>query len=177
MTYVRTYPLTVAYASSANRSTNAAQASSTTSRYQRLRAREAGVVNALVPFLMFCGDQRGKAEEAIQWYCSIFDDARILDIDRYGPGETEPEGTVRRAEFQIGGHTIRAIDSSGPHTFTFTPAMSLWVECSSRAELLELAAALADGGSELMPVASYPFSDLFCWVADRFGVTWQLNLP
>ena len=138
---------------------------------------EAGLVTSLIPFLMFCGDQHGRAEEAMGLYCSIFDDSRIVAIDRYGPGDSETEGTVRSAEFQIGGHTIRAIDSAFPHEFTFTPAISLWVDCVSRAELQRLAAALAEGGAMLMPVGAYGFSDLFCWVADRFGVTWQLNLP
>ncbi len=131
----------------------------------------------LVPFLMFCGEQHGKAEEAISFYCSVFDDARLVSIDRYGPDDAEPEGTVRVAEFEIGGHRLKAIDSGGPHAFTFTPAISLWIDCSSRSELEKSAGALAEGGRFLMPVADYGFSELFAWVADQFGVTWQLNLP
>jgi len=130
----------------------------------------------LIPFLMFCGDVQGKAEEAIEWYCSIFDDAKVLRIDRYGPDEGQPEGAVRTAAFQIGGHTVMAIDSAGPHDFTFTPAMSLWIECSSVEEIDRVAAALAEGGAVLMPLDSYGFSARFCWVADRYGVSWQLNL-
>jgi predicted 3-demethylubiquinone-9 3-methyltransferase (glyoxalase superfamily) len=110
-------------------------------------------VQTLIPFLMFCGENHGRAEEAIRWYCSVFDDSRIVKIDHYGPGETEPEGTVRVAECEIGGHTVKAIDSAGPHDFTFTPAMSLWMDCASRAELERLAASLAEGGTMLMPVA------------------------
>jgi len=126
---------------------------------------------------MFCGEHHGEAEDAIQWYCSVFDDSRIVKIDRYGPGETEPEGTIRVAEFEINGHTAKVIDSAGPHDFTFTPAISLWMDCTSQAEFQHLAASLAEGGTMLMPVGSYGFSKFFCWVADRFGVTWQLNLP
>ncbi len=133
-------------------------------------------MRSLVPFLMFCGDQHGKAEEAIRSYCSIFENSRVVSIDRYGPGESGPEGTVRVAEFELDGHRIRAIDSAAPHAFTFTPAISLWVECSSESELERMAAALGEKGTVLMPVAAYDFSPLFCWVADRFGVTWQLNL-
>ena len=62
---------------------------------------------------MFCGTQHGKAEEAIRWHCSILEDSRIVKIDRYGPGEAEPEGSVRVAEFEIGGHPVKAIDSAG----------------------------------------------------------------
>jgi predicted 3-demethylubiquinone-9 3-methyltransferase (glyoxalase superfamily) len=100
---------------------------------------------------MFCGDQHGKAEEAIGWYCSIFDDSRVVGIDRYGPGDREPEGTVRVATFEIGGHVMMAIDSAAPHSFTFTPAISLWVECSSREEMERVSASLGQGGAMLMP--------------------------
>ena len=133
-------------------------------------------MRTLVPFLMFCGEHQGQAEEAITFYCSLFEGSRIVSIDRYGSGEGEPEGTVRVAEFELGGHTMKAIDSAGPHQFTFTPAISLWIDCSSRDELEQLSTALGEGGTMLMPVGSYGFSELFCWVADRFGVTWQLNL-
>jgi predicted 3-demethylubiquinone-9 3-methyltransferase (glyoxalase superfamily) len=134
-------------------------------------------MRTLIPFLLFCGEQHGKAEEAVNWYCSIFDDSRVVTIDRYGPGEHEPEGTVRHAEFELGGYRMKAIESAMDHRFTFTPAISLWIDCSSRPELERLATALGERGNMLMPVGDYGFSELFCWVADRFGVTWQLNLP
>lgn len=130
----------------------------------------------LHPFLMFCGDQAGRAEEAVNSYCAIFPDSRILSLTRYGPGEGEPEGTVRTAAFELGGRLMTAIDSSGPHAFTFTPAISIWVDCSAAEELDGIASQLAEGGSFLMPVGDYGFSSRFGWVADRFGVTWQLNL-
>ncbi len=133
-------------------------------------------MRSLVPFLMFCGDQHGKAEEAIRSYCSLFENSGVVSIDRYGPGDDGPEGTVRTAEFELDGHRIRAIDSAAPHAFTFTPAISLWVECSSETELQRVVAALGEEGQMLMPLADYGFSKLFCWVADRYGVTWQLNL-
>jgi predicted 3-demethylubiquinone-9 3-methyltransferase (glyoxalase superfamily) len=125
---------------------------------------------------MFCGDQHGKAEEAVTWYCSIFDGSRVVGIDRYGPEGPDPEGTVRTARFELAGHPMMAIDSAAPHAFTFTPAISLWVECSSADELDRAAGSLSDGGQMLMPIGDYGFSARFCWVADRYGVTWQLNL-
>ena len=72
---------------------------------------------------------------------------------------------------------IRCIDSSIKHEFTFTPSMSLFVTCASEAEIKALAAKLAQGGKELMPLDSYGFSKLFTFVEDRFGVSWQLFLP
>lgn len=129
----------------------------------------------LVPFLMFCGNQQGKAEEAVTFYCSIFPDSRVVHLDRYGPEEGQPEGTVRVAVFELAGKPIRAIDSAGAHDFTFTPAISIYVDCSSANEIERLAAALTDGGSTLMPLGDYGFSERYCWIADRYGVTWQLN--
>lgn len=125
---------------------------------------------------MFCGEQQGKAEEAINWYCSIFPESRVVSIDRYGPGGDEPEGTVRSARFEVGGRPLMAIDSALPHAFTFTPAISLWVECSSSEEIERIASTLGEGGAALMPLGNYGFSQKFTWVADRYGVTWQLNL-
>jgi predicted 3-demethylubiquinone-9 3-methyltransferase (glyoxalase superfamily) len=125
---------------------------------------------------MFCEEQHGKAEEAVTWYCSLFPDSRIVRLDRYGPDQGQPEGTVRMATFEIGGKPIMAIDSNAPHHFTFTPAISMFVECSSSAEIERLVAALLEGGKALMPLGNYGFSKQFSWVADRYGVTWQLNL-
>ena len=62
------------------------------------------------------------------------------------------------------------------HGFTFTPAMSLFVECESEAELDAAFDRLSDGGKVLMPVGNYGFSSRFGWLSDRFGVSWQLNL-
>lgn len=133
-------------------------------------------MRGLNPFLMFCGEQHGKAEEAINWYCSIFPESRVVRIDHYGPDEDEPEGSVRSALFEVGGRPLMAIDSARPHAFGFTPALSLWVECSSAEEIERIAGTLGEGGAALMPLDHYGFSRQFSWVADRYGVTWQLNL-
>lgn len=135
------------------------------------------VMHELTPFLMFCGDQHGRAEEAIRWYCSIFDDSQVLDIELYGPGDGDAEGAVRTATFSIGGHKVRAIDGGTGHAFTFTPAFSLWIECSSDEEIERVTTSLSDGGEALMPLDDYGFSQKFCWIQDRYGVSWQLNLP
>ena len=71
-------------------------------------------MRALTPFLMFCREHHGQAEEAIELYCSVFEDSRVISIDRYGPGDTEPAGTVRVATFELGGHPVMAIDSAAP---------------------------------------------------------------
>lgn len=125
------------------------------------------------PFLMFQGD----AEAAMTFYVSLFADGEIRDVVRYGPDEAGPEGTIMRATFAIGGQAIYCSDSPPVHDFTFTPSFSFFVDCASDDELERLVAALSDGGATFMPLANYGFSHRFAWVADRFGVSWQLNLP
>ncbi len=123
-------------------------------------------------FLMF----EGKAEEAMNFYTTIFDDAQIMSISRYGTNEDGVEGTVKQAVFSIHGQEFMCIDSSVKHNFTFTPAISLFVTCDTSDEIESLYAALSHDGKVLMPLTSYDFSDKFGWVADKFGVSWQLRL-
>lgn len=126
----------------------------------------------ITPFLMF----HGTAEEAMRFYVALFAGSEIRSIERYGPGQPGAEGTVKRADFTLAGQDVMCIDSPVKHAFTFTPAMSLFVECETEAELQNAFDALAEGGAVLMPLNNYGFSRKFGWVNDRFGVSWQLNL-
>ncbi|OXM85163.1 VOC family protein [Paenibacillus rigui] len=123
-------------------------------------------------FLMF----EGQAEAAMNLYTSLFDNSEIISIQRYGPGEAGEEGSVLQAVFSLHGQQFMCIDSHIKHGFTFTPAMSIYVTCDSEAELDRVYAGLSEGGSVLMPLGSYPFSERFGWVQDPYGVSWQLNL-
>ena len=125
------------------------------------------------PFLMF----EGRAEEAMSFYVSLFDDGRVLDIVRYDSGGPGIEGSVVKASFSIAGQTILCIDSPVKHAFSFTPSVSLFVDCESEEQLEGLVAALGEDGTFLMPLDNYGFSRRFAWLNDRFGVSWQLNLP
>lgn len=127
---------------------------------------------SVAPFLMF----EGKAEEAMNFYVSVIPDSRILDIQRYGVEGPGAEGSVMRASFSLAGLTVMCIDSPVSHGFTFTPASSLFVTCSSKAEIDRIAGALGEGGQALMPLDDYGFSRRFTWLNDRYGVSWQLNL-
>jgi predicted 3-demethylubiquinone-9 3-methyltransferase (glyoxalase superfamily) len=131
------------------------------------------VATAITPFLMF----EGGAEEAMTLYVSLLPRSEILAVDRYGAGDGPMAGRVRHARFSLGGREIRCIDSPAHHDFTFTPSTSLFVDCESAEELERLFAALAEGGKVLMPLDAYGFSTRFGWVNDRFGVSWQINLP
>jgi predicted 3-demethylubiquinone-9 3-methyltransferase (glyoxalase superfamily) len=75
----------------------------------------------------------------------------------------------------VAGQRVKCFDSPVHHAFTFTPSVSLFVECESEAEVGRLYDALKDGGQTLMEISNYGFSRQFAWVNDRFGVSWQLN--
>jgi predicted 3-demethylubiquinone-9 3-methyltransferase (glyoxalase superfamily) len=124
-------------------------------------------------FLMF----EGGAEEAMNFYLSLFDDAEVVAITRYGAEGPGAEGSVTSAVFTLAGHQFMCSDSPVHHGFSFTPSVSLFVDCADEDELDRLYAALSEKGQALMPLGEYGFSKKFGWVNDRFGVSWQLNLP
>ncbi|MBH9966255.1 VOC family protein [[Bacillus] enclensis] len=128
----------------------------------------------VTPFLMF---QDGKAEEAMKFYTSLVEGSEITNIVRYGANESGDEGTVMQATFTLKGQAFMCIDSNIKHQFTFTPSFSLYVTCDTEEELDHLYEKLNEGGQALMPVGNYGFSKKFGWLNDRFGVSWQLNLP
>ncbi|WP_395761589.1 VOC family protein [Bacillus sp. 3G2] len=126
----------------------------------------------ITTFLMF----EGKAEEAMNFYTSLFDQSEIVSISRYdenGPGK---EGTVIQATFTLHGQEFMCIDSYVNHNFTFTPAMSLYVTCNTEEEIETAFNKLAEDGAVLMPLGAYPFSKKFGWLNDKYGVSWQLTL-
>ena len=125
-----------------------------------------------LPFLMF----QGEGSEALDFYLATFAGAKLEEIERYGEGEQGATGGLKMARFTIAGQQIRAFDSPPVHAFTFTPSLSLFVECKSEEELRRLADTLSEDGAVMMPIDDYGFSRLYAWVADRFGVPWQLNL-
>lgn len=126
----------------------------------------------ITTFFMF----EGKAEEAMNFYTSIFENSEILSISRYGANEAGPEGTVHHATFSLNGQEFMCIDSFVKHDFSFTPSISLYVTCETEEEIDRTFEKLSQDGNVLMPLAAYPFSEKFAWVADKFGVTWQLTL-
>ena len=130
------------------------------------------MARTVATFLMF----DGVAEKAMNFYVSLFGGSEIRRIERFGPDEQGAEGTVKRADFALGGHNLICFDSPVKHDFTFTPSISIFVDCENEAELDEAFNQLSAGGAVLMPLDNYGFSAKFGWVNDRFGVSWQLNL-
>lgn len=112
----------------------------------------------ITPFLWF-NDQ---AEEAMNFYLSVFRNSKAGEIRRYADGGPAPQGTVMSASFQIEGQELIAFNG-GPH-FSFTPAISLFVDCKTQEEVDELWDKLSEGGQP-QPCG---------WVTDRFGLSWQI---
>jgi predicted 3-demethylubiquinone-9 3-methyltransferase (glyoxalase superfamily) len=128
---------------------------------------------SVTPFLMF----EGRAKEAMDLYMSLFPKSEIVQMSTYGPQGPGPEGSVIHAIFTINGQQVMASDSYVKHAFTFTPSTSFFIQCDDTAEFERLFSALSADGKVLMPPDNYGFSRRFAWCNDRFGVSWQINVP
>jgi len=126
----------------------------------------------VTPFLAFFGD----AEKAMKRYVGLIENSRIVSVEHYGPGDVGKEGTVKIAAFTLNGQRVMCNDIPGEHNWTFTPAVSLYVENSNEEALAKYFEVLSKDGKILMPLDKYPFSKKFAWVEDEFGVSWQLNI-
>lgn len=140
--------------------------------FERRRNKVKHANQKITPFLMFSG----KAEEAMNFYTSLFDQSEIISISRYGPNEAGVEGTVLHATFLLKGQVFMCIDSSDEHEFTFTPSISMYVTCDTEEEIDSIFKKLSQEGKVLMPLGNYTFSEKFGWVEDKYGVSWQLNI-
>jgi predicted 3-demethylubiquinone-9 3-methyltransferase (glyoxalase superfamily) len=131
--------------------------------------------NKIINHLLFTGN--GKAEEAMNFYVSLFENSKILNIKRYIEGEgNEIAGTIKLAVFTLNGQTFQCADANVGHAFTFTPSISFFIKCNTENEINNLYKRLAENGQILMEFGEYPFSKKFCWLQDKFGVSWQLSL-
>lgn len=130
-------------------------------------------MTSISTFLMF----EGRAEEAMNFYRSVFPAAEVRSLTRHGEAAGEMKGRVMLAEMTLAGHSLMFSDSYVKHGFSFTPSISLFVTFTDETELRDAFAQLSQDGSVMMPVENYGFSQLFGWCSDRFGVSWQLNLP
>jgi predicted 3-demethylubiquinone-9 3-methyltransferase (glyoxalase superfamily) len=118
------------------------------------------------------------AEEAAQFYTSLFPNSRTVTSTKYNAESSaasgRPEGSVMSVIFELAGQSFMGLNG-GP-IFKFTPAVSFFVACSDEAEIDSLYAALSDGGFVMMELAEHSFAKKYAWVSDRFGVSWQLIL-
>ncbi|MEI3614391.1 VOC family protein [Pseudogracilibacillus sp. SO30301A] len=119
----------------------------------------------IVPSTMFVGDKCGKAEEAIDFYLSVFKHSRMGHIARYPQGmEPDKEGTIMFADFMLENQWFAAMDSAIDHKFSFNEAISFMVYCDTQAEI-------DDYWDKLSAV---PESEQCGWLKDKFGLSWQI---
>ncbi|MFJ9699832.1 VOC family protein [Streptomyces fradiae] len=113
----------------------------------------------ITPYLWF----DGQAEEAAAYYTSIFEDSRIVRVDRYPEGTPMPAGSVMTVEFELAGQ--RYVAMNGGPEFTFSEAISLSVGCEDQEEVDYFWSRLSEGGEE-GPCG---------WLKDRYGLSWQIT--
>ena len=113
----------------------------------------------ITPFLWF----DASAEEAVNFYVSIFPDSRVVSMSRYGEGGPGPKGQVMSATFELAGQRFMALNG-GPR-FTFTEAISLFVGCDTQEEVDDLWHKLTAGGGAPSQCG---------WLKDKFGLSWQI---
>jgi predicted 3-demethylubiquinone-9 3-methyltransferase (glyoxalase superfamily) len=119
----------------------------------------------IIPTLLFVGKQYCKAEEAMNFYTSVFEDARVGDIHRYIKGEEpDKEGTVKYASFLLEGQEFAAMDSARGHNFAFNESISFMVHCETQKEI--------DYYWEKL--SAYPDAEQCGWLKDKYGLSWQI---
>lgn len=132
----------------------------------------AKVTQKITPHLWF--DRQ--AEEAAKIYTSIFQNSKIGNISRYGKEGFEihhmPEGTAMTVEFTFEGQKFLALNG-GP-VFKFNPSISFHVKCKTKSEVDAIWKKLSKGGTVLMELGKYPWSEKYGWLQDRYGLSWQL---
>jgi len=112
----------------------------------------------ITPFLWF----DNQAEEAMNFYVSIFKNSKVVNVTRYGDAGPGPKGTVMSVIFELEGQQFYALNG-GPQ-FTFTPAISFFVNCETQQEVDELWEKLSAGGRK----------DRCGWLSDKYGLSWQI---
>lgn len=133
-------------------------------------------IQKIIPNLWFDKE----AEEAAEFYVSVFQNAKVNTKTHYADAGQEIHGqvagSVMTVEFEIKGFKFVGLNGGTPPAggFTPNPSISFFVNCDSKEEVDNLWEKLSDGGKALMPLDKYDFSDRYGWVQDKYGVSWQL---
>jgi predicted 3-demethylubiquinone-9 3-methyltransferase (glyoxalase superfamily) len=133
--------------------------------WQLIYSGGADVKQRITPVIMFVGDVCGKAEEAINFWTSLFQGSKVDAVARFGKGE-EPdlEGTLKYASFSLSSQEFVAMDSAHQHTFGFNEAISLIVHCNTQEEI--------DGYWNKL--SAVPEAEQCGWLKDKYGFSWQI---
>jgi len=119
----------------------------------------------ITPTLMFVGERCGKAEEAVNFYASVFHHAKVGHILRYGKNDgPDKEGTIKHAGVSLEGESFAVMDSAHRHNFTFNEAISFMVHCNTQEEIDYFWSKLS----------ADPKNEQCGWLKDKFGLSWQI---
>jgi predicted 3-demethylubiquinone-9 3-methyltransferase (glyoxalase superfamily) len=119
----------------------------------------------ITPVLMFVGAVFGRAEEAVNFYTTLFRDAQVYNIQRYGKDEQpDKEGTVKYAAFLLENKEFGAMDSAYPYKFAFNEAISFMVYCDTQEEI----------DYYWNKLSAVPEAEQCGWLKDKFGLSWQI---
>ncbi len=122
------------------------------------------VVQPIAPLLMFSVEKRGDAEEAIDFYMSVFDDSVLHGIARYEEDDLGPHGMVKHGQCQLMGQTFMMMDNGNANDVPFNEAISFYLNCHDQKEVDYYWNKFTKQGSESQ-----------CgWLKDKFGVSWQI---
>jgi len=116
------------------------------------------------PSLLFTNAMAGKAEQAVQFYTSVFANSSVRGILKYTADDQDIEGNVKHAQFSLGNQVFMVMDSSWPHEFSFNEAISLVVDCETQQEIDYYWGKLS----------AVPEAEQCGWLKDQFGVSWQI---
>jgi len=118
----------------------------------------------IMPNLFFTGHQNGKARQAIEFYTSLFKNAATIQIDTYQKGEPDTEGNIKYAQFELNEQSFGAMDSSGPHEFSFNEGVSFIITVDTQEEIDYYWEGLVANGA----------LGRCGWLKDQFGISWQV---
>lgn len=134
--------------------------------WQLMLEEEESTSQKIVPLIFFTGNSQGKAEEAINYYNSIFRNSHIQGILHYGEENSYAKGSIMHAQFQLEGQTFMAMDSGMPNDYPFNEAVSFIITCKDQEEIDYYWNKLGAGGD--------PNAQQCGWLKDKFGISWQV---
>lgn len=118
----------------------------------------------IMPHMMFVGANTGKAQEAINFYTSMFSNSKVVDISKYEESEPDITGYIKYAQFELNNQPFGAMDSSANHQFNFNEAVSFIITVDTQEEIDHYWNTLLEGGA----------AGKCGWIKDKFGLSWQV---
>lgn len=134
--------------------------------WQLMLDKDGSMEQKICPLLFFAGPAKGRVEEAINYYTSLFRKSSVQGIARYDENDPTQTGWIKHGQFKIMDQTFMAMDGGPEHEFTFNEAVSFVIQCETQEEIDYYWDHLSEGGDETAQQCG--------WLKDKFGVSWQI---